>query len=54
MDESGGMFLSKFKSLKNKKNFLCRNSTREKLKLFWGEQQAVVTLVAAACNFYRG
>jgi hypothetical protein len=39
-------------SEKNKKNFLCTERSREKLKAFWGEQQAVVTLVAAACNFY--
>jgi hypothetical protein len=39
---------------KNKKNFLCAPENYESLKSFWGEQQAVVTLVAAACNFYKG
>ena len=39
---------------KNLKYFLWTVRNHESLKLFWGEQLAVVTLVAAACNFYRG
>jgi hypothetical protein len=47
-------FYEQIQEPKNKKYFLCANSTRERLVAFWGEQQAVVTLVAVACNFYGG
>jgi hypothetical protein len=36
---------------KLKKVLRCSES-REIVISFWGEQQAVVTIVAAACNFY--
>jgi hypothetical protein len=54
MDDCAGIFEEIQGLKKNKKIFLCVSEIRERLTAFWGEQQAVVTLVAAACNFFRG